>query len=170
MVNMQKISSNLWFDRQAEEAVAYYISVFKNSRIKRVTRYGKEGYDIHKMPAGTVMTIEFELEGQKFVALNGGPVFKFNEAVSFIVNCDSQNEIDYYWEKLTQGGDKNAQQCGWLKDKFGLSWQVVPTSLSEMLGDKDSKRSGAVMNAMLKMKKLDIEKLEEAFQKEVAFS
>ena len=132
MANMQKISANLWFDRQAEEAVNYYMSIFRNSRIIRVTYYGEEGHDIHKMPAGSVMTIEFELEGQTFVALNGGPVFKFNEAVSFIVNCDTQAEIDYYWDKLSRDGDKNAQQCGWLKDKFGLSWQIVPSTLSEM--------------------------------------
>ena len=126
MATMQKITSNLWFDGQAEDAAKFYTSVFKNSSIGRISRYGKEGYDIHKMPEGTVMTVEFELDGQPFVVLHGGPVFKFNEAVSFVVNCDSQTEIDYYWEKLSQGGDKQAQQCGWLKDKYGLSWQVVP--------------------------------------------
>jgi len=170
MAKMQKISPNLWFDRQAEEAVNYYISVFKNGKIHKSTRYGKEGYEIHKMPAGTIMTIEFELEGQTFIALNGGPVFKFNEAVSFVVNCDTQDEIDYYWEKLSQGGDKNAQQCGWLKDKFGLSWQIVPASMSKMFTDKDSKKSEAVMRAMLKMKKLDIEKLQEAYNGEAVIS
>ena len=121
MATTQKISSNLWFAHEAEEAANYYVSIFKNGKVKKITHYGKEGYDIHKMPEGTVMTVEFELDGQPFVALNGGPVFKFNEAVSFIVNCDSQTEIDYYWEKLSQGGDKQAQQCGWLKDKYGLS-------------------------------------------------
>ena len=170
MAKMQKMSPNLWFDRQAEEAVNYYISVFKNGKISKSTRYGKEGYEIHKMPAGTIMTIEFELEGQTFIALNGGPVFKFNEAVSFVVNCDTQDEIDYYWEKLSQGGDKNAQQCGWLKDKFGLSWQIVPASMSKMFTDKDSKKSDAVMRAMLKMKKLDIEKLQEAYNGEAVIS
>ncbi len=169
MTNVQKISPNLWFDRQAEEAVNYYISVFRNSRINRVTHYGKEGHEIHKMPAGSVMTIEFELEGQTFLALNGGPVFKFNEAVSFIVNCDTQAEIDYYWDMLSRNGDKNAQQCGWLKDKFGLSWQIVPSFMSEMFSS-DSKRSGEVMKVMLKMKKLDIKKLEEAYNNEAVLS
>src|SRR5258706_16409780 len=121
----QKITSNLWFDNQAEEAANFYTSIFKKSRKLRTTYYGKEGQEIHKMPEGSVMTVEFEIEGQKYVALNGGPLFKFNEAVSFIVNCESQDEIDYYWEKLIPGGDKNAQVCGWLKDRFGLSWQIV---------------------------------------------
>jgi len=169
MANMQKISANLWFDRQAEEAVNYYMSIFRNSRIIRITHYGKEGHEIHKMPAGSVMTIEFELEGQSFVALNGGPVFKFNEAVSFIVNCDTQTEIDYYWDKLSRDADVNAQQCGWLKDKFGLSWQIVPSTLSEMFSS-ESKRSGEVMKVMLKMKKLDIKKLEDAYNKEAVLS
>jgi len=170
MATTQKISSNLWFAYEAEEAANYYVSIFKNGKVKKITHYGKEGYDIHKMPEGTVMTVEFELDGQTFVALNGGPVFKFNEAVSFIVNCDTQAEIDYYWEKLSQGGDKNAQQCGWLKDKFGLSWQIVPASMSKMFTDKDSKKSEAVMRAMLKMKKLDIEKLQEAYNGEAVIS
>lgn len=163
---MQKISSNLWFDRQAEEAVNFYLSVFQDSRILRVSHYGKEGKEVHKMPAGSVMTIEFELEGQQFTALNGGPVFKFNEAVSFIINCDTQAEIDYYWEKLSEGGDKKAQQCGWLKDQFGLSWQVVPRKIGKMLSDADSKKTAAVMKAMLKMKKMDLQKLEEAYEGE----
>jgi predicted 3-demethylubiquinone-9 3-methyltransferase (glyoxalase superfamily) len=161
---IQKITPNLWFADQAEEAAKFYTSVFKNSKIGRVSHYGKEGYEVHGMKEGTVLTIEFELDGQKFTALNGGPVFKFNEAVSFIVNCDTQDEINYYWEKLSQGGDKNAQQCGWLKDKFGLSWQVVPTALGDMLQDKDSKKSERVMKALLQMKKLDIEKLEQAYE------
>ena len=170
MATKQRISSNLWFAYEAEEAANYYVSIFKNSRVKKVSHYGKEGYDIHKMPEGTVMTVEFELDGQPFVALNGGPVFKFNEAVSFVVNCDSQTEIDYYWEKLSQGGDKQAQQCGWLKDKYGLSWQVVPRQLSEMFSGQSSERSESVMKAMLQMKKLDIKKLEEAYNSETVLS
>jgi len=163
MATTQKISSNLWFAHEAEEAANYYVSIFKNGRVKKITHYGKEGYDIHKMPEGTVMTVEFELDGQTFVALNGGPIFKFNEAVSFIVNCDTQEEIDYYWEKLSQGGDKQTQACGWLKDKYGLSWQVVPRQLSEMMSDQPTERSESVMKAILQMKKLDIKKLEEAY-------
>ena len=126
MATMQKITSNLWFDREAEEAAKYYVSIFKDSSIKRITHYGKEGFEIHGMREGTVMTVEFILAGQTFVALNGGPHFKFNEAISFIVNCEPQEEVDYFWDTLSDGGDKNAQQCGWLKDKFGVSWQVVP--------------------------------------------
>ena len=170
MATEQRISSNLWFAYEAEEAANYYVSIFKNGRVKKVSHYGKEGYDIHKMPEGTVMTVEFELDGQAFVALNGGPVFKFNEAVSFVVNCDSQTEIDYYWEKLSQGGDKQAQQCGWLKDKYGLSWQIVPRQLSEMMSDQPTERSESVMKAMLQMKKLDIRKLEEAYNGEAVLS
>lgn len=166
MATMQKITSNLWFDTQAEEAAKFYVSIFKNSSIGRISRFGKEGFDIHKMPEGTVMTVEFTIEGQKFVGLNGGPLFKFNEAISFIVNCETQAEIDYYWEKLSEGGDKRAQQCGWLKDKYGLSWQVVPISIDDMMMDPDKRKSGAVMEAMLKMKKLDIRKLEEAYNRE----
>ena len=170
MATMQKITSNLWFDTQAEEAANHYVSIFKNSSIGKITHFGKEGYEIHKMPEGTVMTVEFTIEGQKFVALNGGPIFKFNEAISFIVNCETQEEIDYYWNKLSEGGDKNAQQCGWLKDKYGLSWQVVPTILDDMISDPDSKKSGAAMTAMLNMKKLDIKKLEEAYNKEAVLA
>jgi len=165
MATMQKITSNLWFDRQAEEAVEFYSTVFKNSKKGRISRYGKEGYEIHGMPEGTVMTIEFWLEGQQFLALNGGPVFKFNEAVSFIVNCESQQEIDYYWEKLSRGGDPKAQVCGWLKDQFGLSWQIVPTVMADMMNDPDSKKTEAVMKAMLQMKKIDVEELSKAFNK-----
>ncbi|MBA3649189.1 MAG: VOC family protein [Chitinophagales bacterium] len=164
MATMQKITLNLWFDKQAEEAVNFYTSVFKNSSIIRTTRYGKEGYEIHKMPEGTIMTIEFELEGQKFIALNGGPVFTFNEAISFIVNCENQDEVDYYWDKLCEGGDKKAQQCGWLKDKFGLSWQVAPTLLPELLSDSDHKKSERVMKVMLQMKKLDVHALRQAYE------
>ncbi|MDW0119137.1 MAG: VOC family protein [Nitrososphaeraceae archaeon] len=163
---MQKISPCLWFDDNAEEAVKFYLSIFKNSKVGNVTRYGKEGYEIHKKKEGSVMTIDFEIEGQKFLALNGGPIFKFNEAISFQIYCDTQEEIDYYWEKLTEGGDKNAQVCGWLKDKFGVSWQVVPIALIKMLQDKDSKKSERVMKVMLQMQKLDIDALSKAYQEE----
>jgi len=160
---MQKISSNLWFDNQGEEAANFYVSVFKNSKIGRITRYGEEGYEIHKRPAGSIMTVEFFLEGQTFIALNGGPIFKFNESISFIVNCETQEEIDYYWEKLSDGGDPTAQQCGWLKDKFGLSWQIVPTILVDMFVDSESENSKRVMKAMLGMKKLNLNELQKAF-------
>jgi len=163
MATMQRITPNLWFANEAEEAVNYYLSIFKNSRILNKSYYGKAGFEVHGMPEGTVMTIDFELEGQQFVALNGGPIFKFNEAVSFIVNCETQDEIDYYWDKLGAGGDKNAQVCGWLKDKFGLSWQVVPLGMDKMFKDKDSAKAERAMNAMLQMKKLDIKKLEDAY-------
>lgn len=163
---MQKISPCLWFDNNAEEAVKFYVSIFKNSKVGNVTRYGKEGYEIHKKKEGSVMTIDFEIEGQKFLALNGGPIFKFNEAISFQIYCDTQEEIDYYWEKLTEGGDKNAQVCGWLKDKFGVSWQVVPIAMIKMLQDKDSKKTERVMKAMLQMQKLDIDALTKAYQEE----
>jgi predicted 3-demethylubiquinone-9 3-methyltransferase (glyoxalase superfamily) len=164
---IRKIVSNLWFDRQAEEAASYYTGIFKNSFIRKITHYGKEGYEIHKMTEGTVMTVEFEIEGQRFVALNGGPVFQFNEAVSFIVECSDQKELDYYWEKLSQGGDPKAQQCGWLKDKYGVSWQVVPEQLSNMMNDDDRERADRVMKVMLQMKKLDLHALEEAYEGEV---
>ncbi len=163
---MQKISPCLWFDDNDEDAVKFYVSIFKNSNIGNVTRYGKEGYEIHKKKEGSVMTIDFEIEGQKFLALNGGPIFKFNEAISFQIYCDTQEEIDYYWEKLTEGGDKNAQVCGWLKDKFGVSWQVVPIAMIKMLQDKNSKKSERVMKAMLQMHKLDIDALTKAYQEE----
>jgi len=161
---MQKISPCLWFDNNAEEAVEFYVSIFKNSKIDNVTHYGKEGYDIHKKKEGTVMTIDFEIEGQKFMALNGGPIFRFNEAISFQIYCETQDEVDYYWDKLTEGGDKNAQVCGWLKDKFGVSWQVVPNVLVKMLQDKDSKKTENVMRVMLQMQKLDINALTKAYQ------
>jgi predicted 3-demethylubiquinone-9 3-methyltransferase (glyoxalase superfamily) len=163
MATMQKIKSNLWFANQAEEAVNFYTSIFRDAAILKTTRYGKEGFEIHQMPEGTVMTIEFQIEGQIFIALNGGPIFQFNEAVSFIVDCDNQEEVDYYWERLSEGGDKNAQQCGWLKDKFGLSWQVVPTLLEELITDQDKEKAGRVMNAMLQMKKININELQQAY-------
>jgi predicted 3-demethylubiquinone-9 3-methyltransferase (glyoxalase superfamily) len=161
---MQKIIPCLWFDDKAEEAATFYASVFKNSKIGDVTRYGKEGYEIHRREAGSVLTVEFEIEGQKFVALNGGPVFKFNEAISFQVRCETQKEIDYYWEKLSEGGDKQAQQCGWLKDKYGVSWQIVPNVLGKMLQDKDTKKSDRVMKVLLQMRKLDIMALMRAYE------
>jgi predicted 3-demethylubiquinone-9 3-methyltransferase (glyoxalase superfamily) len=154
----------LWFDDDAEDAVKFYASIFKDSKIGNVTRFGKEGYEIHKKKEGSVMTIDFEIEGQKFLALNGGPIFKFNEAISFQIYCDTQEEIDYYWDKLTEDGDKNAQVCGWLKDKFGVSWQVVPVALIKMLEDKDSRKTERVMKAMLQMQKLDIDALRKAYQ------
>jgi predicted 3-demethylubiquinone-9 3-methyltransferase (glyoxalase superfamily) len=161
---MQKITPCLWFDDKAEEAVKFYASIFKNSKIGDVTRYGKEGYEIHKREAGTVMTVEFEIEGQKFVALNDGPIFKFNEAISFQVLCETQKELDYYWEKLSEGGDEKAQQCGWLKDKYGVSWQIIPIVLGKMLQDKDTRKSDRVMNALLQMRKLDITTLMQAYE------
>jgi predicted 3-demethylubiquinone-9 3-methyltransferase (glyoxalase superfamily) len=160
---LQKITPCLWFDDQAEEAVEFYTAIFKNSRIVWVTRYGEAGHEIHRKPAGSVMTVAFELDGQAFTALNGGPLFKFNEAISFQVNCETQEEVDYYWEKLSAGGDEKAQQCGWLKDKYGVSWQVVPSVLIEMINDPDSEKSQRVMEAMLQMKKLDIDELKRAY-------
>jgi predicted 3-demethylubiquinone-9 3-methyltransferase (glyoxalase superfamily) len=167
MPTVQKITPMFWFDRQAEEAARYYTSLFPNSSIGRVSYYGKEGFEVHHMPAGTVLTIEFQLDGQKFTALNGGPLFKFNESISFIVNCDTQEELDFYWDKLTEGGDKNAQQCGWLKDKFGVSWQVVPSILPSLLQGKDAAGSQRTMAALMKMKKLDIKTLQEAYDDKV---
>ena len=163
---MPKITPCLWFDNQAEEAVNFYVSIFKNSKVGSITRYGEEGYEIHGRPAGTVMTVEFQLEGQGFVALNGGPVFKFNEAISFQVHCKTQEEVDHYWEKLSKGGDKNAQQCGWLKDKYSVSWQIVPTVLPKMLQDKDAKKSQRVMKALLQIHKQDIKTLKQAYEQQ----
>ena len=160
---IQKIAPCLWFDDQAEEAARFYTGIFKNSRIGTVARYGKAGHEVHGRPAGSVMTVAFELEGQAFTALNGGPVFKFNEAISFQVNCETQAEVDYYWEKLSEGGDVKAQQCGWLKDQYGVSWQVVPRALVEMITDPDAEKSGRAMEAMLRMKKLDIAELKRAY-------
>jgi predicted 3-demethylubiquinone-9 3-methyltransferase (glyoxalase superfamily) len=157
----QKIMPCLWFDNQAETAAKHYVSVFKNSKIGRTSRYGKEGKDIHGREAGTVMTVEFELEGQKFLALNGGPQFKFDEAISFQVFCDTQAEIDYFWDKLSDGGSEGP--CGWLKDKFGLSWQIVPSAVPEMLQDGISDKGQRVMKAILQMRKLDIAALQRAY-------
>ncbi len=160
---MQKITPCLWFDSQAEEAANFYTSIFKNSKIGSITRYGKEGYEIHGREPGTVLTVEFELEGQKFTALNGGPIFKFNEAISFVVNCKTQKEIDYYWEKLTADGGQESV-CGWLKDKYGLSWQIIPEIIGKLVGDPASEKSQRAMKAMLQMKKIDIEGLKKAYE------
>ena len=161
-MSKQKISVNLWFDREAEEAANYYVSIFPGSRIVRTTHYSKEGFEVHGMPAGTVLTVEFELNGQRFIALNGGPIFKFNEAISLMVHCKTQKEIDYYWEKLSAVPE--AEQCGWLKDKFGFSWQIVPEAMDEMLSDENPERVARVTEAFLKMKKFDLAELENAYQ------
>ena len=156
----KRITPCLWFDDQAEEAARFYASVFKNSKIGKISRYGKEGFEVHGRKEGTVMTVEFEIEGQKFVALNGGPHFKFNEAVSFQVHCESQQEIDYFWSKLAEAGEEGP--CGWLKDKFGLSWQVIPRALPQMLMDENSEKAQRVMKSMLQMRKIDIAALKQA--------
>ncbi len=160
---MQKITPHLWFDRQAEEAANFYASIFKNSKVGSIARYGEAGAKVSGRQKGTVMTVAFELDGQEFVALNGGPLFKFNESISFIVNCETQEEVDYYWGNLSEGGDEKAQQCGWLKDRYGMSWQVVPRVLGEMLQDRDPEKSEKVMEALLKMKKIDLKGLTEAY-------
>jgi predicted 3-demethylubiquinone-9 3-methyltransferase (glyoxalase superfamily) len=161
---VQKITSCLWFDNQAEEAAKFYVAIFKNSGIDTVTRYGKEGFERHGRPEGSVMTVTFRLEGQTFTALNGGPLFSFSPAISLVVHCDSQSEVDYFWDRLGEGGDPGAQQCGWLKDKFGLSWQIVPAALLPMLADHESAKSGRVMKALLQMKKLDLPALQRAYE------
>ena len=158
---MQKIKPFLWFDNQAEEAANLYASIFKNSKVGEITRYDEAAAKASGRPAGSAMTVEFELEGQRFVGLNGGPIFKFTEAVSFAVSCETQEEVDYFWNKLTADGGAESQ-CGWLKDKFGLSWQIVPKILPELLKDKDAAKAHRVMKAMLQMKKIDIAKLKEA--------
>ncbi|NJK53734.1 MAG: VOC family protein [Leptolyngbyaceae cyanobacterium SU_3_3] len=159
MQNIQLISPCLWFDDQAKEAAEFYTAIFSNSKIVNITHYGEAGYAVHGKPAGTVMTVAFELNGQAFSALNGGPMFKFNEAISFQVKCQNQEEVDYYWEKLSAGGDETAQQCGWLKDRYGVSWQIVPNILLEMISDADSTKSQHAMTAMLQMKKIAISEL-----------
>ena len=159
----QRLTPCLWFNDQAEDAANYYVSIFKDSSITSVTRYPSAGQEIHGQVAGSVMTVAFELDGHTFTALNGGPLFKFNEAVSFQVNCKTQDEIDYYWERLGEGGDPNAQQCGWLKDKFGLSWQVVPEGMEEMMKDSESPGSQRAMSAMLRMKKIDMNDIQRAY-------
>src|SRR5881397_2580276 len=162
---MQKITPFLWFDDQAEEAVKFYTSVFKNSKIGRILRYSEEAAKASGQPPGSVLTIEFEIEGQKFVALNGGPQFKFNKSISFVVICETQEEVDYFWEKLTADGGQESQ-CGWLKDKYGLSWQVVPSRAIELLKDQDAAKSQRVMQAIMPMKKIDIATLEKAAEGE----
>jgi predicted 3-demethylubiquinone-9 3-methyltransferase (glyoxalase superfamily) len=157
---MQKISPFLWFDSNAEEAANFYVSIFKDSKILKIARYGEAGPG----PAGSVMVVNFQIEGQAFIALNGGPLFKFTEAISFVINCQTQEEVDHYWNKLTAGGQES--QCGWLKDKYGLSWQVTPTILGELLADKDQKKAQRVMQAMLQMKKIDIAALKRAAAQE----
>lgn len=160
----QKITPCLWFDSQAEDAANHYVSIFDNSEILSISRYGEAGHEIHGRAAGSVMTVEFALDGQKFVALNGGPQFTFDEAVSFQIHCKDQDEVDYFWSKLADGGEEGP--CGWLKDRFGLSWQVVPDGLIEMLSDSEPEKAGRVTNAFLKMKKFDIAALERAFEGE----
>ena len=157
----QKITPFLWFDDKAEEAAKFYTSIFKNSKIGKTTRYDEEAGEATGRPAGSVMTVEFELEGHQFVGLNGGPMFKFSEAISFVVNCETQEEVDYFWSKLSAGGEES--RCGWLRDKFGLSWQVVPVVLIEMLADKDTAKAKRVMHAMLQMDKIDIPTLKKAY-------
>jgi predicted 3-demethylubiquinone-9 3-methyltransferase (glyoxalase superfamily) len=163
MTSARSITPCLWFDDQAEEAAKFYTGIFKSSKLGRISRYGEAGREIHGRTPGTVMTVEFELDGQAFTALNGGPVFKFNEAISFQVSCQDQHEVDYYWAKLSEGGDERAQQCGWLKDKFGVSWQIVPAVLIAMVSDPTSEKSQRAMAAMLQMKKIDIARLEQAY-------
>ncbi|MBA2564337.1 MAG: VOC family protein [Gemmatimonadetes bacterium] len=163
MPEIQRITPCLWFDDQAEQAAKFYTAIFRNSRVGSISRYGEAGHEIHGKAAGTVMTVEFELDGQTFTALNGGPTFQFNEAISFQISCETQEEVDHYWDELSAGGDVRAQQCGWLKDRYGVSWQVVPTILPAILADGDAEKSGRVMEALLQMKKLDIDALKRAF-------
>jgi predicted 3-demethylubiquinone-9 3-methyltransferase (glyoxalase superfamily) len=153
---MKNIATCLWFDDQGEDAAKFYTSIFKNSKIKHVSRYGEAGKEHHKKPVGSAMVVSFELDGKEFTALNGGPQFKFNEAISLQVMCESQQEVDYFWEKLGQGGDPKSQQCGWLKDKFGLCWQIIPTALIEIMSGPDGDRAQRAMGAVMQMKKLDL--------------
>lgn len=163
MPRVARIAPCLWFDDQAEQAAELYLSIFPRSTITDIARYGEAGREFHGKAPGSVMTVAFELDGQAFTALNGGPVFRFNEAISLQVFCDSQAELDHYWDRLSEGGDPQAQQCGWLKDRFGVSWQIVPTVLSALLSGADSARSQRVMTALLQMKKLDIAALQQAY-------
>ncbi|OGS95659.1 MAG: hypothetical protein A3H31_09735 [Gallionellales bacterium RIFCSPLOWO2_02_FULL_57_47] len=161
---MQKITPFLWFDNQAEEAMNFYVSVFRNSKVLSVQRYGQEAAEVSGRPKGSVMTASFLLDGQEFVALNGGPVYRISPAISFVVNCETQEEVDEYWKRLTEGGEE--VQCGWLTDKFGVSWQIVPTQLDKLLSDPDPVKSGRVMQAMLQMKKIDIAGLKRAYEQQ----
>lgn len=162
MPDIQRIAPCLWFDDQAEEAAVFYTGIFENSRIVQVSRFGEAGHEFHGKKPGSVMTVAFELDEQAFTALNGGPLFKFNEAISLQVNCETQEEVDHYWEKLSEGGDEKAQQCGWLKDRYGVSWQVVPIILSELIAGPDDEKAQRATQAMLQMKKLDIAELKRA--------
>lgn len=166
MASVHRISIGLWFDSEAFEAAQFYTSIFQHSSIGKVTRYGKEGFEFHHKPEGSVLTVEFTLDGSTFVALNGGPLVHFSQAVSFIVNCADQEEVDYFWEKLSEGGDPAAQQCGWLKDKFGIFWQIIPDEMIDMLTDPNTEKSQKVMAAMLLMKKIDLATLKQAFVNE----
>jgi predicted 3-demethylubiquinone-9 3-methyltransferase (glyoxalase superfamily) len=159
---LQRITPMLWFDHQAEEAARHYTSIFPNSKIGNVSRYGSENAEVSGQKAGSVMTVAFELDGEPFVALNGGPMFQFTEAISFVVNCETQAEIDHYWSKLSAGGDEKSQQCGWLKDKFGVSWQVMPRNIVELVAGKDAAKAKRAMKALLSMRKIEIAKLESA--------
>jgi predicted 3-demethylubiquinone-9 3-methyltransferase (glyoxalase superfamily) len=161
MAVVQKIQPCLWFDTQAEEAAKYYVSIFKNSKLGKIARYGEAGQETHKRPVGSVLMVDFTLEGQRFLALNGGPDFKFNEAISLFIACKDQAEIDYYWDKLGQGGDPSRQMCGWLKDKYGVSWQVATEGIEQLVGDPNDPGSQRAMEAMMQMKKIDIGRLEE---------
>ena len=161
---MQKITPFLWFDNQAEEAAKFYVSIFKKSKIVSITRYGEAGAEATGKPKGTVMIVTFQLEGQEFIALNGGPNFTFSPAISLVVNCKTQEEVDWFWEKLSEGGE--IVQCGWLRDRYGISWQIVPTVLGKLLQDKDAKKSERVMKAMLQMKKIDIMALQQAYKQD----
>ncbi len=163
MSTTPRIRPCLWFADKGEEAARFYTGIFPNSRIVATTRYGEAGVEVHQRPAGSVMTVTFELDGQQFTALNGGPVFTFNEAISLEVHCGSQEEVDYYWERLGEGGDPAARQCGWLKDRYGVSWQIIPTAMERMFQDPESPATQRAMNAMLRMKKLDIRELERAY-------
>ena len=160
---MKRITPFLWFDHEAEQAAKHYVSIFPNSRIVKVARYGEAGKEVHGRAPGSVMTVEFDLDAERFMALNGGPLFKFNESVSFMVHCATQKDVDSYWDKQGAGGDPKARQCGWLKDKFGLSWQVVPTEMLAMLDDPGSPKSQRAFKAMMGMKKLDLEALRRAY-------
>lgn len=162
MASIGKIVPCLWFDGRAEEAANHYVSIFENSRVQKITRYTEQGHEVHGQAPGSVLTVAFELLGTPFTALNAGPQFRFNEAISFQVLCETQEEIDRYWSELSAAGDERAQQCGWLKDRFGLSWQIVPAALAELIGDEDRTKAGRVMAAVLKMKKLDLGVLKEA--------
>jgi predicted 3-demethylubiquinone-9 3-methyltransferase (glyoxalase superfamily) len=162
MATVQKLTTCLWFDGNAEEAARFYVSIFKNAKLGRISHYPNEGQDVHQQPEGKVLVVEFEIEGQKFIGLNGGPQFKLSEAVSFVVNCDTQAEIDYYWEKLTADGGQPSQ-CGWLRDKFGLSWQVTPSKIGDWITASDNKKSARVFAEVMKMGKLDLATLEQAF-------